>query len=155
MVKVTAKTVMLIPQRKVQLKASCGIRPCDSGSGKEKRSGDGLLIVSIPACRITSYATARLWDERHGKDRLCLSEGGRSGKRDGLSHGRESENDYFKTVRTNNACHRKVLRYHQNVLLAGAIRLTSMPSTGGEYGVIGLNKLDMIEGIYPVRHYLV
>ena len=44
-VKVTAKTVTLIPiERKVQLK---GFRPRRfRGAGRERRSGDGLLIVS-------------------------------------------------------------------------------------------------------------
>ena len=71
-VKVAAKTVTLIPiERKVQLKASCGIRPCRfREAGRERRSGDGLLIVSMFR-RVASPAT-RLRDcgmERHGKVR--------------------------------------------------------------------------------------
>lgn len=69
-VKVTAKTVMLIPiERKVQLKGFMRYTAMPiPGSGRERRSGDGLLIVSMFR-RVASPAT-QLRDcgmERHGK----------------------------------------------------------------------------------------
>ena len=71
-VKVTAKTVMLIPiERKVQLKGFMRYTAMRfRGAGRERRSGDGLLIVSMFR-RVASPAT-QLRDcgmERHGKDR--------------------------------------------------------------------------------------
>ena len=58
-VKVAAKTVTLIPiERKVQLK---GFMPIP-GSGKGKAFRRRIIdCFDVPACRITSYATARLW----------------------------------------------------------------------------------------------
>ena len=54
-VKVTAKTVMLIPiERKVQLKGFMRYTAMPI---------PGIIdCFDVPACRITSYATARLWD---------------------------------------------------------------------------------------------
>lgn len=71
-VKVTAKTVTLIPiERKVQLKGFMRYTAMPiPGSGKGKRSGDGLLIVSmfqrvaLPATRLRDCGM-----ERHGKAR--------------------------------------------------------------------------------------
>ena len=58
-VKVAAKTVTLIPiERKVQLKGFMRYTAMPiPGSGKGK-----AFRRRIPACRISSYATARLWD---------------------------------------------------------------------------------------------
>lgn len=72
-VKVAAKTVTLIPiERKVQLKGFMLYTAMPiPGAGRERRSGDGLLIVSMFR-RVASLAT-RLRDcgmERHGKARL-------------------------------------------------------------------------------------
>ena len=64
-VKVTAKTVILIPiERKVQLKGFMRytVMPIP-GSGKGKAFRRRIIdCFDVPACRITSYATARLWD---------------------------------------------------------------------------------------------
>ena len=69
-VKVTAKTVMLIPiERKVQLKGFMRYTAMRfRGAGRERRSGDGLLIVST-FLRVGSQATPLrgCGTERHRK----------------------------------------------------------------------------------------
>ena len=64
-VKVAAKTVTLIPiERKVQLKGFMRYTAMPiQGSGKGKAFRRRIIdCFDVPACRITSYATARLWD---------------------------------------------------------------------------------------------
>lgn len=64
-VKVAAKTVTLIPiERKVQLKGFMRYTAMPiPGSGKGKAFRRRVIdCFDVPACRITSYATARLWD---------------------------------------------------------------------------------------------
>ncbi|WP_370791031.1 hypothetical protein [Bilophila wadsworthia] len=64
-VKVTAKTVTLIPiERKVQLKGFMRYEATPvPGSGKGKAFRRRIIdCFDVPACRITSYAIARLWN---------------------------------------------------------------------------------------------
>ena len=64
-VKVAAKTVTLIPiERKVQLKGFMRYTAMPiRGSGKGKAFRRRVIdCFDVPGCRITSYATARLWD---------------------------------------------------------------------------------------------
>jgi hypothetical protein len=64
-VKVTAKTVTLVPiERKVQLKGFMRYEAMPiPGSGKGKAFRRRIIdCFDVPACRITSYAIARLWN---------------------------------------------------------------------------------------------
>ena len=64
-VKVTAKTVTLIPiERKVQLKGFMRYEATPiPGSGKGKAFRRRIIdCFDVPACGITSYAIARLWN---------------------------------------------------------------------------------------------
>ena len=76
-VKVAAKTVTLIPiERKVQLKGFMRYTAMPiPGSGKGKAFRRRIIdCFDVPACRITSYATARLWDgkAREGSSYACV-----------------------------------------------------------------------------------
>lgn len=64
-VKVTAKTVTLVPiERKVQLKGFMRYTAMPiPGSGKGKAFRRRIIdCFGVPACRITNYAFARLWN---------------------------------------------------------------------------------------------